>query len=108
MRISKLIIDELKDWTFNVESQSGEQLVVIQDCDFKEIASKIIQKLDLPKVREKVIGKTMITIDESIVLVDNAIRGILIFDEESQEGKDEFLMTIVDKYKEQLKNKIKK
>lgn len=108
MRISKLIIDELKDWTFNVETLEGEQMVVIQDIDFKEIVSKIIQKLDLPKDREKVIGKTMITIDESIILVDNAIKGILVFEEEGSGAKEEFLMSIVDSYKKQIKKNLKK
>ncbi len=49
MSIKDLIMQELIDNTFNVETQSGEKLTVIEKCDFIEITLNILSLIKTEK-----------------------------------------------------------
>ena len=54
----KIIFDVLNEWIYNVETQAGEKLFVIDSDDFKKIIPEIAAQLkqEEPSEEEKPIG----------------------------------------------------
>jgi len=53
MDVEKIIFNELNDFLYRIEDQSGNKLNVIDDTDFKEIILNIVKKLAITKATEK-------------------------------------------------------
>ena len=51
--LEDIIFKELNEWVFRVETQAGEKLNVVEDCDFKEIIKNIKNKLLVCKTSNK-------------------------------------------------------
>lgn len=46
----EIIIEQLNEWVFGLETQAGEKLKVIDSTDFEEIATELVKKLTIPVV----------------------------------------------------------